>query len=118
VSTSVTPNILAEITLYPATQGGRKSTILQGEYRGVLGIGADHFSVRFAVESSNGFPAGETKIVGIQFLFPETAITSFSVGSTFTIWEGRDIGRGHVIKSPTETIPPIHFPLPTPGAAD
>lgn len=63
MSTTVTPEIIAEITLRPTQEGGRQGAILQGEYRGVLGVGAENFSVRFFVPVELGFNPGETNLL-------------------------------------------------------
>jgi hypothetical protein len=49
MTTAVSPEIEVEITLLPLGSGGRNGPILQGEYRGILGVADEHFSVRFFV---------------------------------------------------------------------
>ena len=90
------PEIVVEITLLPTALGGRKGPILEGEYRGVLGVGAEHFSVRFFVPYEGGISPGETKAFGVQFLVPEAAPPLFAPGTQFTVWEGGVIGQGIV----------------------
>ena len=94
----VSPEIIVEITLLPPETGGRKGAILHGEYRGVLGIGPENFSVRFLVPFAEGFSPSQTQQFGVQFLFPEAALPYFSVGTSFTVWEGRVIGNGRVLE--------------------
>jgi len=98
MSTPVTPEIIVEITLLPTEGGGRQRAIHTGEYRGVLGVGAENFSVRFFVPMERSVSPGETQRFGAQFLFPETALPYFPVGATFTVWEGRVIGNGRVLE--------------------
>jgi len=93
----MTPEIFATITLFASGRGGRQSA-LSSEYRGVLGIGGEHFSARFEIPAGLTLSPGESLEAGIQFLFPEMALPMFSVGATFTIWEGRDIGTGTVTR--------------------
>jgi hypothetical protein len=73
MSSPVTPEIVVEITLLSFKAGSRNGAILQGEYRGVLGVGSEHFSVRFFVPH-------------------------FPVGTAFTVWEGKVIGNGRVLE--------------------
>jgi len=98
MTTEVSPDIEVEITLLPSAAGGRSGAILRGEYRGVLGVNDEHFSVRFFVPLDNGFTLGSTGKFGVQFLFPQPALPCFPVGTSFTVWEGRVIGTGKVTK--------------------
>jgi hypothetical protein len=94
----VVPEIVAEITLLPSTEGGREESIRQGEYRGVLGAGGEHFSFRAVVPFQDGFQPGHTARLGVQFLFPRAALEHFPVGGAFTLWEGGPIGLGKVLE--------------------
>ena len=94
----VAPEIVAEISLLPTTEGGLKGPILQGEYRGVLGVGDEHFSFRSVVPFPDGFQPGQTANLRIQFLVPEAALAHFRVGAAFTVWEARSIGYGKVLE--------------------
>jgi hypothetical protein len=94
----ITPHIVAEVTLFPGTEGGREGPIRSGEYRGVLGVGTEHFSFRAVVPLVDGFHPGQTARLGIQFLVPEGATEHFQVGAGFSVWEGRSIGRGTVLE--------------------
>lgn len=98
MAAEVMPEIETEITLLETESGGRHGAILKGEYKGVLGVGSEHFSVRFIVQDKMGFKPGTTRFVGIQFLAPDAALTSFDIGTKFTVWEGRPIGHGQVTK--------------------
>jgi len=53
-------------------------------------------SVRFFVPYEDGISPGETRLFGVQFLFPEAALPFFSPGTPFTVWEGKVIGHGIV----------------------
>lgn len=99
VSTPVEPDVIAEITLAPTESDGRLSSISSGEYRGVLGVGAQHFSVRWFVPTSSALvPCGRSGTFGVQFLVPEAALPYFQLGTSFSVWEGRDIGSGVVLR--------------------
>lgn len=98
MSKPVVPEIVVEITLLPSEAGGREGAILQGEYRGVLGVGPENFSVRFFVPLADGFSPSQTQRFGVQFLVPEAALPHFPVGAAFTVWEGRVIGNGRVLE--------------------
>jgi hypothetical protein len=95
--TPVTPEISAEIVFLPTSNGGRGGSLLQGEYRGVLKVEEENFSVRFFVHQSGGIAPGQTGVFGIQFLVPQAAIPLFPVGKEFSVWEGRVVGHGKVL---------------------
>ncbi|NOT65355.1 MAG: hypothetical protein HOP06_04870 [Methylotenera sp.] len=92
------PQISVEITLTPEELGGRKTPILQGEYRGVFTVGEESFSVRFCIPSEHVFSPSEAQNFDVQFLVPEAATPHFPVGTVFKVWEGKDIGLGRVLK--------------------
>jgi hypothetical protein len=98
MSKQVTPEIEAEITFLPSADGGRISALSQGEYRGVLTVGSESFSVRFWVAPDHGISPGESGKFGIQFLAPEAAVPHFTKGVSFTVWEGKVIGHGLVVE--------------------
>ena len=88
----VTPEITIEITLHPSEAGGRKSAISQGEYRGVLGVGSENFSVRFFVQFAGGLSPNQKQRLGVQFLVPEVALPLFRLVQCSP--SGRGAGRG------------------------
>lgn len=96
MSIPVRPEVEVEITLFPFSDAGRRSAIAQGEYRGVLSVQGGNFSVRFEV-TDEPFGPGQTRQLGIQFLFPDAALPHFPVGATFSVWEGKIIGQGIVL---------------------
>lgn len=98
MSNPITPEIKAEIFFLSSTEGGRISALSQGEYRGVLGVGNEHFSIRFFVAPEHSVSPGKSGIFGIQFLAPNAALPHFKKGTSFTVWEGKVIGHGEVIE--------------------
>jgi hypothetical protein len=94
----IKPEIVAELFLSNTVDGGRSGPIRKGEYRGVVGVQVGCFSVCFDVEDEDGVEPGESTKVGIQFLAPYAALRHFPVDSEFTLWEGREIGKGKVLQ--------------------
>ena len=91
-------HIVVELRLHPSEPDGRSSPIFSGEYRGILGVGSEHFSTRWIVPAGGELtPGGRARTFGIEFLFPENALPYFKVGATFTVWEGKEIGSGRVL---------------------
>lgn len=98
MTTAVASEIVAEIVLLPTTEGGKQSPITAGEYRGVLGVSGEHFSFRLSVSEGQQLSPGSSGRFGIQFLFPDAALPHFTIGTEFTVWEGRVVGHGSVIE--------------------
>ena len=94
----LSPQISVEITLTAEELGGRKTPILQGEYRGVFTVGEESFSVRFCVPSEHVLSPSAVQNFDVQFLVPEAASPHFPVGAVFEVWEGKDIGIGRVLR--------------------
>ncbi|MEW9900965.1 hypothetical protein ABWL39_20285 [Chitinivorax sp. PXF-14] len=97
MSLPITPEIVVEITFLSTEEGGRQGQILGGEYRGILGVGNEHFSVRFFVPLE-GSTLGSVQRFGVQFLVPQAALPHFPVGASFSVWEGKVIGHGKVLE--------------------
>ena len=58
---TVKADIIAELQLLPTEAGGRLSSITAGEYRGVVGVGSEHFSVRWFIPADESLvPGGRT----------------------------------------------------------
>lgn len=99
VTANTLDEIVVEITLSPADEGGRLSAIASGVYRGVFSVRAGSFSVRWVIPTSTFLaPGGRSGTFGVQFLVPELALQHFPVGTSFSVWEGRDIGTGVVLQ--------------------
>jgi hypothetical protein len=98
MTATLTPEIFARIELYPTSADGRKGPLPDGMYRGVLGVAGEHYSIAFVPPAGVLVQPGDAVEVGVQFLFPELALPHFAVGTEFTLWEGRDIGRGRVLR--------------------
>ena len=97
---TVVPDIVVELRLLPTSRGGRMSPIRRGEYRAVFGVDGQYFSCRLFVSMPDGMAPGETAHFGVQFLVPQVALPFFGVGTHFTLWDHRTIGRGVVLGVP------------------
>lgn len=95
---TVVPELVVEIGMLSTAQGGRMSSIRRGEYRAVFGAAGQYFACRLFVPMPGGMAPGETARFGVQFLVPEVALPHFAVGTAFTLWDHRTIGRGKVLE--------------------
>ena len=83
-----------ELEVILAAQGGLSAPIPGGEWRTVLGVGGEHWSVRLRFPGE--LPLGQASRVQADFLFPE-AFEHFPAGTQFTVWHGGVVGSGRVL---------------------
>lgn len=89
-------SFVAQIDLLDTEAGGRAGPLPSGEWRTVLGINNEHWSVRLVFV---GRPSlGEAFQANVQLLLPEAA-QHFPVGAEFTVWEGGTKGVGRVLST-------------------
>jgi hypothetical protein len=94
----IKPNLIADVTLYPTDQGGRKTPILLGWGCPCMIHKTDSkaWDCRLLLEGGSMSP-GETRRVGISFLSGEKAAQLFRTAGKFYLWEGRIIGEAIVV---------------------
>lgn len=97
MGSNIKPEIAVEVSLLPTERGGRQNPISEGEYRCVLSVGEENFSARFYIPQQ-GLIFEVPRKLYVQFLYPEMALPFFSVGTSFSVWEGKIIGNGKVIE--------------------
>jgi hypothetical protein len=93
------PQLIAELTLYPAEQSGRTLPIPPG-------YGCPCSSDRSTRETWDGSPLlgdepmvlGETRTVGFVFLSGAEAVKALAAKQTFFLWEGRFIGEARILE--------------------
>jgi hypothetical protein len=91
-------DITAEVTFLPTAEGGRQGPTQADWYGCPLHFEGDYFDIRFDLSSIGCVSPGETVRVPARFLFPELIKPRLAVGSLFTLWEGRTVGQGRVLK--------------------
>jgi hypothetical protein len=87
-------DIIAEVTLTEAE--GPPSSV--SSFGVITTFGQDSFSAAIVAPSTpNGLTAGEPRKVHLKFLFPESALKSATVGSTFSFSDQGRRGVGRVV---------------------
>ena len=98
--------VLATITLFSTTNGGRVSPILPVRdfgcpifFKNVPSLIGHGYDCRILMrEVGKEILPGETAHgIGIVFLSPEEVLPNIRVGTTFNLWEGKPIGEGEII---------------------
>jgi len=93
------PDAIIEIRLKTTDEGGREKpiSILDQPFGCPLFVAGEAFDCRFLIENQR-LELGSTYEIPIKFLCPKSAIQRLSVGTPFTLWEGKDIATGKVIR--------------------
>jgi hypothetical protein len=93
------PDAIIEIRLKTTHEGGRKNAISIADrpFGCPLFVAGEAFDCRFLLENQR-LELGRTYEIPIKFLCPETAIQKLSAGAAITLWEGKDIPIGKVIR--------------------
>lgn len=93
------PDLLAEVYLYPADRGGRKSPV-------GLGWGCPCSSTNKApAEGWDGYPLlqsemmpGERRTLGFVFMSGEEATSALTASGKFYLWEAGVVGEASIIR--------------------
>lgn len=99
MTSQITPDFIARITLYPTEKGGRKSPIVAEPYGCPCKFDVDDISTWDCRILTGGerFSPGETREFGVKFGRPEIA-PAFGLVDKFYLWEGRIIGEGFALR--------------------
>jgi len=96
----ITADIQARIRLLATAEGGRRGPIGTDhrEYRCPVGLDDAFFDCRLVTLDSSAVQPGSSADVFIEFLSPELVLPHVAVGKEFTLWEGRTIATGTVMR--------------------
>lgn len=98
---SVKPDAYLEVKFSTTVQGGRKGAV-EGEYFGcLLLVEGDYFDCRLILNGRR-LELGQIHQVPIVFLRPDLVMQKLSDGGKVTLWEGKEIGVGQVIRLASE----------------
>lgn len=93
------PDAIVEVRFKTTAEGGRQNAIVITEipYNCPLFVGAEAFDCRLLLKSQT-LELGATYELPVKFLRPELALPKLSVGKPVTLWEGKDIAVGKVVR--------------------
>jgi hypothetical protein len=91
------PDVLIEVRFRTTSEGGRSRRI-QGEFYGCpMFVNGAGFDCRLSLNGQN-FELGQTYSVEAKFLCPEIALPMLHVDTKITLWEGKDVADGRIVK--------------------
>lgn len=93
------PELIADVTLYPTEQGGRKGPTPPDWFGCPCFVSKEHLDRWDCRILLQGMPLspGETRRVGMVFLSPDLAIPALREAGKFYLWDGHFIGEGVVV---------------------
>ena len=86
-----------EITFLTTEEGGRKSLIEGDRYGCPILVDGRGFDCRFVLAERSRFELGRTYQIGVKF-HAETAMAELEEGDAISLWEGKTIAKGRVVK--------------------
>ncbi len=93
---SMTPDIIAMITLYETEKGGRSGPTPPDQFGCLVEIDGQHFDCRLILDGVGSLRPGQTAIVPIMFLHPELPLPLLRISRDFRLWDGKVVGNGEV----------------------
>jgi hypothetical protein len=90
------PHILAEITLFKTSEGGRLNPTPPNSYRCPALIKDEYHDIRFDLSLHGSISPGDSAVVPASFLDPASVVSKLTVGISFLLWETRAIGKAKV----------------------
>ena len=95
----VSPQLVADVTLYPTENGGRKGPTASEWFGCPVMVTKDNLNAWDCRILLNGTPLwpGDTRRVGMVFLSPDQAVPILRAAGKFYLWDGRLIGEGTVV---------------------
>jgi hypothetical protein len=93
------PQLIADVTLYPTGNGGRRGPTPSEWFGCPCKVNRDDlqgWDCRILLQGQPMSP-GDTRRVGFIFLSPEQAVDIFRAAGTFYLWEGGIIGEAKVV---------------------
>ena len=87
-----------EITFLTTEEGGRKSLIEGDRYGCPILVDGRGFDCRFVLAEPSRFELGRTYQIGVKFLDAESAMAELKEGYAISLWEGKTIAKGRVVK--------------------
>jgi hypothetical protein len=97
------PDAFIEVRLKTTAEGGRQGPIVIAKhpYGCPLLVDGEAFDCRLLIEGQT-LELGSSYELPIKFFRPELALPKLSVGKSVTLWEGKDIATGKVVRLENE----------------
>lgn len=96
---NINPDIIAEIRVYLASNGGHEIRFApEWQVRLPLEIDGQHFDCALLFEEHAVLLPGHALTVGIKFLYPEYVKEHVGVSKSFRLWDGKYFAEGKIVQ--------------------
>lgn len=92
------PDIIVSVRLFSTTEGGRASPTPPKVFRCVFEFEGEAFDCALLLDGVGALSPGSEAEVPVAFIFPQYIKERLRPGSHFSLWEGKYIAVGEVIK--------------------
>lgn len=89
---------IIHIRFLTSAEGGRTSPISGEKYGCPIMVDGAGFDCRFVLNETTCFELGGSYEIPVNFLNPDLALKHLQEGTKISLWEGKTIGVGKVIK--------------------
>jgi hypothetical protein len=86
-----------EVRFKTTAEGGRRTDIVGYIYGCPLSVDGKKFDCRMVLDGKT-LKLGETYELLVEFLWPDLALPELSPGKDISLWEGREIATGRVLR--------------------
>lgn len=93
------PEAVIRVRFLTTEEGGRKSPIEGDKYGCPIMVNEHGFDCRFILDGGARFELGESYEISVKFLNPDLALKELREGIEISLWEGKTIARGEVVKT-------------------
>jgi len=101
------PDAVIQIRFKTTAEGGRRSDVASNVYGCPLFVDGEGFDCRLLLRDQT-LHLGETYEVPIKFMNPDLILPKLVPGKSITLWEGKEIATGKVVRLGSPTLPTGH----------
>jgi len=96
------PDVIIKVRFKTTAEGGRQGAIvipncMEHQYGCPFFVEGEAFDCRLLIAGET-LKLGETYELPVKFLRPDLVLPKLSVGTSVTLWEGKDIATGQVVR--------------------
>lgn len=91
------PDAIIEVRFKTTPENGRQSSVVGDVYGCPLFVDGEAFDCRMQLDGKT-LVLGKTYELGVKFLNPQLALPHLSPGKAVSLWEGKEIAVGKVMR--------------------
>ena len=91
------PDAFINVRFFTTAEGGRNAAVEGQFYACPLFVDNEGFDCRLLLDGRR-FELGSTYEVPVKFLYRDLALAKLAVGDEVTLWEGRNVAKGQVVR--------------------